>query len=98
MCCRPCSKGSAARSSRPWPAASRWLPAGWGASQRGEGLAGVRLVPSGDPYTVAAAVDGMARERLETPDLDAVARLCSLERMVARTEDVYAEILVKMAP
>lgn len=69
-----------------------------GFAEVGEGLAGVRLVPPGDPYTLAAAVDGMARERLETPDPDAVARLYSLERMVAKTEDVYAEILATMAP
>lgn len=67
-----------------------------GFAEIGEGLPGVRLVAPRDPVTLAA-VDRMTRESLENPRPDEVARLFSLERMVARTEEVYAEILAKMS-
>ncbi|MDI3256907.1 MAG: glycosyltransferase family 4 protein, partial [Kyrpidia sp.] len=66
-----------------------------GFAEIGEGLAGVRLVPPADPMTLAAAIDEAARGSLETPRPAEVVSRFSLEYTVARTEDVYAQILAK---
>ncbi|MBX6395484.1 MAG: glycosyltransferase family 4 protein, partial [Alicyclobacillaceae bacterium] len=68
-----------------------------GLAEVGEGLPGVRLVPPGDPMTLAAAIDEAGRGLLENPRPEEIARRFSLEHMVARTEDVYTQFLAKMS-